>query len=204
MVPGTILGLHQLIQVKFDISRINNKQARLTHISVLGMALSVTITGFLIVIVKNWISRPRPDFIARCAPNLSLITKGKDTYTIDVCTGDYEVVLEGLRSTPSGHSALAFSGLHYITIWLFVQFDILNHGTHFWKLLLCSMPEWLALWVALSRTQDYRHHFGDVLMGGAIGIGMSHLVWRKLFKGKEPAYLEEEEISSLPLYSTVE
>jgi membrane-associated phospholipid phosphatase len=112
------------------------------------------------------------------------------------------MILEGLRSTPSGHSALAFSGLHFVTVWMFIQFDVLCNQYHVWKMLICSTPEWLAIWIALSRTQDYRHHFGDILMGGLLGIAIAHLILYKMFKRKEAVYLQEPD--SLPLYTTVD
>lgn len=155
------------------------------------------------VIVKNWISRPRPDFLARCVPDTSLLVPGKTTYTTDICTGTTSVILEGLRSTPSGHSSLAFSGLHYITLWMCVQFEVFASQFHIWKMLACTAPEWVAIWIALSRTQDYRHHFGDILMGGLLGVVVSHLMYKKMFTGKDPTYLQETE-PTLPMYNTIE
>jgi membrane-associated phospholipid phosphatase len=47
---------------------------------------------------------------------------------------------------------------------------------------LCSLlPFAVALWVAISRTVDYWHHYSDVIAGSLLGFAIAHIRcrWRK-------------------------
>lgn len=195
------MAIRTLVQVNFNLARVSKKQVHLIHTSILGLVFSISISTAITVVLKNWIGRPRPDFLARCAPDPKKLLAGQNTYGVEVCTGDWALVMEGLRSTPSGHSSLSFAALHYIVLWLNAQLDVMGNGSPIWKLVLCTSPDWLAVWVAITRTQDYRHHLADVVAGGLLGIAVCHAVWWKLFKGKEVGYLVAEE--RIPLYHTV-
>lgn len=73
------------------------------------------LTTFLADVVKNAVGRPRPDLIARCKPKEG--TPEHTLITIDSCTETHHHTLhDGWRSFPSGHSALAFSGLGYLAL----------------------------------------------------------------------------------------
>ncbi|KAK6455552.1 vacuolar diacylglycerol pyrophosphate phosphatase [Scheffersomyces xylosifermentans] len=165
----------------------NNRHSSLHNlqIAILGLAVSLCINGVVTDILKNWISRPRPDFLARCGPEAGTPTTG--LVDINVCTAPLgiPVFIDGMRSTPSGHSSISFSGLLYLTLWLFGQFKVLKPGApqplhHF---LLFSLPILLASYIALSRTQDYRHHFVDIILGGIIGIFFAVFSYHRYFHG---------------------
>ena len=86
------------------------------HITILGLATSILLSCFLTDFVKNAVGRPRPDLIARCKPKDG--TPDHALVTIDVCTEtDHQVLHDGWRSFPSGHSSLAFSGLGYLALY---------------------------------------------------------------------------------------
>ena len=88
-----------------------------THVTILGLFISLILTSFLTDVVKNSVGRPRPDLLARCkakggSPAHSLVT-------FDVCTEtDHHVLHDGWRSFPSGHSSFAFSGLGYLALYV--------------------------------------------------------------------------------------
>lgn len=208
LVPLISITLVNLHKSNFNLSRLlkNNSKFLNFQISILGLLLTLSITGCITNFLKNLIARPRPDFIARCKPDLLKIDPKKNLYTIEICTGDYELILEGLRSTPSGHSSIAFAGLNYLTLFLWGQWKVWDSGTRLHYLLLGSIPELIASFIALSRTQDYRHHFGDILMGSLIGIGLSWAVYRKLYRGlwdedSDEVYYLRTEREILPLYN---
>lgn len=147
------------------------------HLSLLGLSISLSINGVVTDILKNLIGRPRPDFLHRCGPRPS--SPFDDYVDISVCTSPLGLVylLDGMKSTPSGHSLIGFSGLFYLTLWLIGQIHQLKQNQYvpmIWYL-LSTLPTLLASYIALSRTQDYRHHFIDILLGSLIGIVFSSL-----------------------------
>ncbi|CCH43768.1 Lipid phosphate phosphohydrolase 1 [Wickerhamomyces ciferrii] len=208
LVPLVLICLVTLGKHNWKFNKIinNNKFFNFLHLSILGLALSLSITGFITFFLKNMIARPRPDFIDRCKPDLLKIKPNKFLYSIDICTNDnYELILEGLRSTPSGHASIAFSGLHYVTLFLFAQLSVWSNRKRIHLLLLSVLPEFIALFIALSRTQDYRHHFGDIFMGTLIGVGISYITYRKIFpsfadENYQDVYYLKEHSEILPLY----
>lgn len=173
------------ILLKEGAKNLENKQKivrclHVLHMSVLGLLISITLNGVITDTLKNWIGRPRPDFIQRCGP----IQKNKTGLVdISICTSPMgeSILLEGLRSCPSGHTSTAFSGLFYLTLWLIGQMKALKPGQPTWKLLVALAPTLLAAYIGISRTQDYKHHFTDILFGGTLGGTMASLLYLKFF-----------------------
>lgn len=158
-----------------------NRRLRIykTFVPLLGLILSVVTTAVLTDALKNYIGRHRPDFIARCQP---LADAPLDVYVLakDVCTTeDLDKLHDGFRTTPSGHSLISFAGLHYLTLWLMGQFIVGNPLVGTWRVLLSFVPTLGATLIALTRTQDYRHHFVDIVIGALIGIVIS---WWNYFR----------------------
>lgn len=150
-----------------------------TFVALLGLILSVITTAVLTDALKNYIGRHRPDFIARCQP---LEDAPTDVYVLakDVCTTtDMDRLHDGFRTTPSGHSLISFAGLHYLTLWLMGQFIVGDPLVGSWRVILCFVPTLGAALIALTRTQDYRHHFVDIFIGSLIGIFLS---WWNYFR----------------------
>ena len=88
-----------------------------SHVTILGLFISVMLTAFLTDVVKNAVGRPRPDLLARCKPRAG--TPQNKLVTIDVCTEtDHHILHDGWRSFPSGHSSFAFSGLGYLAMYV--------------------------------------------------------------------------------------
>lgn len=153
----------------------------LLYISLLGLFLSWTLNTLFTNYIKNWIGRLRPDFLARCEPKEGL---PKDTLlnAVDVCTTQkVERLLEGFRTTPSGHSSESFSGLGYLYLWLSGQLITSHPQTGLWRKIVAFLPVLGAMLIALSRTQDYRHHFVDVILGSVIGSVFAHFIYKRNF-----------------------
>ncbi len=153
----------------------------LGYVSLLGLYVSFFVNGLFTDILKNWIGRHRPDFIARCIPKpdtpLNTLVFAKDVCT----TKNLERLADGFRTTPSGHSSTAFSGLGYLTLWLYGQLLTEHPLTGSWRKVLATVPALGAGLVALSRTEDYRHHFVDVLLGSLIGMCIAYWAYRRNF-----------------------
>ncbi|KAG8659752.1 hypothetical protein MANES_02G071800v8 [Manihot esculenta] len=72
------------------------------HHAILGLFYSVLVTAVITDSIKNAVGRPRPDFFWRCFPD------GKDVYDQlgnVICHGDKNIIKEGHKSFPSGHTS---------------------------------------------------------------------------------------------------
>lgn len=126
-----------------------------------GGGFNEIITEFL----KNRVGRLRPDFLTRC--------KWDDT--LQRCTGDVDDMAEGRRSFPSGHTSTVFAGMVFLALflagltssWIFTQPLPSRRfpSSRLARLALTLSPLYYAMWVAVSRMEDYRHHKEDVIMG---------------------------------------
>lgn len=86
------------------------------HVTYLGLLISVFLSVFLTDVVKNGVGRPRPDLLSRCMPMEG--TPNHKLVTYQVCTQTNQNVLQdGFRSFPSGHSSFSFSGLGYLSLY---------------------------------------------------------------------------------------
>ncbi|KAI0769202.1 lipid phosphate phosphatase 1 [Irpex lacteus] len=140
-------------------------------------------SGFTALItegLKNRVGRLRPDFLHRC--------KWKDS--LAACSGKLEKVLDGRRSFPSGHSSEVFAGMTFLSLflagitgaWLFGQSfpGRTFSSSRLARLFMTLSPIAWAVWVAVSRVEDYRHHKEDVIVGSLLGIftaGTCYLIY---------------------------
>ncbi|KAI4367016.1 hypothetical protein MLD38_022803 [Melastoma candidum] len=72
------------------------------HHAMLGLLYSILVTAVITDAVKAAVGRPRPDFFWRCFPD------GKDVYDRlgnIICHQDKDIIGEGHRSFPSGHTS---------------------------------------------------------------------------------------------------
>lgn len=151
-----------------------------TWVSSIGLLLSILITSFVTNIVKNWFGRLRPDFLDRCQPAND--TPKDKLVSIEVCTTDnLDRLADGFRTTPSGHSSISFAGLFYLTLFLLGQSQANNGKTSSWRTMISFIPWLMACYIALSRTQDYRHHFIDVFVGSCLGLIIAIWQYFRLF-----------------------
>ncbi|KAI5960776.1 DPP1 [Candida pseudojiufengensis] len=152
-----------------------------TYVACLGLILSVLITSITTDILKNWIGRLRPDFLERCIPKEG--TPLDKLVSIEVCTNeDLGMLEDGFRTTPSGHSSISFAGLTYLALFLIGQLQATNTWCGSWRFLIGGFaPMLMASFIALSRTQDYRHHFIDVFVGSLLGFSIGCWSYFRLF-----------------------
>ncbi|KAJ7696565.1 lipid phosphate phosphatase 1 [Mycena rosella] len=160
LVPAVVLaavGLYRLAFVRI-------------HHGILALLAGQGLTRLFTGVLKNKVGRLRPDFLARCKWN---DVKMK-------CTGKAADVLDGRRSFPSGHSSAAFAGMTFLSFWLAGQtaawcFDVpvpaaSLRSSRLGRFILTLLPFWWAIFVAVTRVEDYRHHKEDVIAGGFIGF----------------------------------
>lgn len=151
-----------------------------THVTFLGLLLSVFMTGFVTDVIKNAVGRPRPDLLSRCKPRAGT---PKDVLVgIDVCEETaHHLLHDGWRSFPSGHSSFAFSGLGYLALVIAAQTHALKPRTPLPMALLPLVPLIGAALIAISRTEDYRHDVFDVTTGSVLGCVIALASYRRYY-----------------------
>lgn len=142
----------------------------------LGAVLSVFLAGSITNCIKLGVGRPRPDFLARCFPDGNIDVSLK-------CTGSEEEVIQGYKSFPSGHSAMSYSCMVYVSLYIAGKlhtFTSIGRGSAL-RLILVIIPLLWATMIAVSRTADYHHHWQDVTVGGALGSVVAFTVYRQYY-----------------------
>ena len=176
-VPTWLLGVLSWILPAFIIlivSLLYRKSSYDTHHALLALFLALGVTTLLTTIIKLSAGRLRPNFLARCAPaDLELDNSP--------CTGSESIVNEGRKSFPSGHASAAFSGLGFLAIYLAGKFRLFDYKGHIWKYLLVLLPLIGAYLIAISRVDDYYHHWQDVTVGGLLGLSISYITYRQYY-----------------------
>ncbi|KAJ7334259.1 lipid phosphate phosphatase 1 [Mycena albidolilacea] len=139
------------------------------HHGILALLAGRGMTRLFTNVLKNRVGRLRPDFLARC----------KWDEVVLKCTGKKSDVLDGRRSFPSGHSSAAFAGMTFLSFWLAGQtaawcfhapLPVASlRSSRLVRFCLTLFPLWWAIFVAVTRLEDYRHHKEDVITGAIIG-----------------------------------
>ena len=132
--------------------------------------MTVAFTVLLTEIIKDSVGRLRPDFLARCQPAQNQVNNPP-------CNGDPTIIRQGRKSFPSGHASLSFGGLGFLSWYLAGKLRLLDGRGYVWKAVAVTVPLLGALLVAISRVDDYRHHWQDVTVGGLMG-GFRIRGWR--------------------------
>ncbi|CAD6271319.1 unnamed protein product [Miscanthus lutarioriparius] len=149
------------------------------HHAILGLLFSVLITGVLTDAIKDGVGRPRPNFFWRCfpdgVPKYDNITRGV------LCDGVASVIKQGHKSFPSGHSSWSFAGLGFLSWYLAGKVKAFDRRGHVAKLCVVVLPLLLAAMVAVSRVDDYWHHWQDVFAGGILGLVVASFCYLQFF-----------------------
>jgi membrane-associated phospholipid phosphatase len=149
------------------------------HHAILGLLFSVLITGVITDAIKDAVGRPRPDFFWRCFPDgigiFHNVTKNV------LCTGAKDVVKEGHKSFPSGHTSWSFAGLGFLSLYLSGKIRVFDQRGHVAKLCIVILPLLVAALVGVSRVDDYWHHWQDVFGGAIIGLTVATFCYLQFF-----------------------
>ncbi|KAH9461962.1 hypothetical protein MJO28_003278 [Puccinia striiformis f. sp. tritici] len=144
------------------------------HHSLLGLLVAHSMAIVPTDILKIWIGELRPDFFSRCAYS-------EDTKICKPFFHNHKLMESGRKSFPSGHSSTAFAGLTFLALWIAGRngaFALGGDGlraagplqSRLLRLLVAIIWLVIAIWIAVTRIQDHRHHPRDVIAGGIIGI----------------------------------
>lgn len=159
----------------------NEHRIYVTWISFMGFLSAILVNSFLTGMLKNWIGRPRPDFISRCQVKDGI---KENTYVLpsEVCQQtDMSLLLDGMRLCPSGHSSTSFCGLGYLTFWIIGQTMAYHKRGGMWRTCFAYIPSLFAGLIAISRTEDWRHRYSDVALGSIMGAICAYWGYKRNF-----------------------
>ncbi|XP_026272909.1 phospholipid phosphatase 5 [Frankliniella occidentalis] len=162
----------------------------------LACSLGCVLNALLTNIIKVIVGRPRPDFFWRCYPD-GVVSSNLS------CTGDMNVVQEGRKSFPSGHSSWAFAGLGFLALYIAGKLHTFSREgkAHAWKLVAPLAPLCSALMIALSRTCDYHHHWQDVACGSALGLFCAYISYCHYYP-KLSSPVSDQPLVDIPIRTT--
>ncbi|BEJ16429.1 hypothetical protein CspHIS471_0510340 [Cutaneotrichosporon sp. HIS471] len=153
------------------------------HNAACGLFMSFTMAGVVTQVIKLMVGRPRPDLIARCQPSAG--AHDAPVYGLSnwkMCTQqDFYILNDGFKSFPSGHSSLSFAGVGFLALYLAGKmhlWDVYGNRNRAWFAL---SPLLIGAMVAISRTQDNRHHWQDVLVGSILGMCIATIAYRTYY-----------------------
>ena len=153
------------------------------HQTFLGLVMALSYTVVFTQVFKITVGELRPDFLSRCEPNPGIKNPEYGLVTSSICNQtDTALLYDGMKSFLSGHSSCTFAGMLFLSLFWAGKLATFNRkqGSS-WKLALFFAPLLVAALVAVSRLDDYRHHWQDVLLGSLLGIFIAYLSYRTFF-----------------------
>jgi len=154
LIPPVIFGLLQIVY----------RSPHDFHHACLGLVSASSWNMFATEVLKYTVGRPRPDFLAMAAELGQTATESR-------------------LSFPSGHSSSSFASMVFLALYLNGKLHIFNEkgGTPMIKALVPIIPIMLSIFVAVSRTVDYHHHFSDIIAGSILGTGTAFYCYFLLY-----------------------
>ncbi|KAG0243358.1 hypothetical protein BGW41_002246 [Actinomortierella wolfii] len=160
------------------------------HNSLLGILLAQALVLMITDSVKIAVGRPRPDFLDRCLGLYDSAAAGNPVgpledpvnrlSDISICTRT-DLLRDGFKSFPSGHSSFSFGGLGFLSLYLAGKLHLFDERGHIYKSFVVLTPLVGAALIACSRVADYRHHWHDVTVGSLLGMVCAIFSYRQYF-----------------------
>jgi len=151
-----------------------------------GFARTHMFSGLITLSVKSLVGRPRPHFLAQCVANVALCTG--NVCPPEACTGEVFHVNEAYKSFPSGHTSTMFAGMTFLSLFIY-HIAHTSIPTNLCAIVCCFLPMMAGVYVAITRTQDYKHHWEDVTVGALLGISMAAIFFEISLRGLRAAHL---------------
>ncbi|KAK8643515.1 hypothetical protein V6N13_012808 [Hibiscus sabdariffa] len=156
------------------------------HHSVLGLLFAVLITAVITDAIKDAVGRPRPDFFWRW--KRSDIKEGHKSFPSGHASCKYSSLFVYAKmpilSSPilfRACTAGSFAGLGFLSLYLSGKVKVFDRKGHIAKLCIVLLPLLAASLVAISRVDDYWHHWNDVFAGGFLGLVVAAFCYRQFF-----------------------
>ncbi|XP_013162624.1 PREDICTED: lipid phosphate phosphohydrolase 1-like [Papilio xuthus] len=141
---------------------------------VYGVLINLTIVQTLKLIVGS----PRPHFFDTCQPEEAITCVGSDYISSYTCTKAYWLS-QSDKSFPSGHTSLGLHAALFIAYYLHRRGASVGRGVVGGAQIVCVL---CAAWCGVSRVQDRRHHWWDVLAGAVIAAPILFYTIKSLCK----------------------
>ncbi|OMH81770.1 Lipid phosphate phosphatase 1 [Zancudomyces culisetae] len=154
---------------------LNNIQAAL-----LGLGVSILSAMLIAEIVKVFVAKPRPNFIANCVINVPEVNRFNGftgdsvfnpnliknpnigMFNTDICVNkNSSDVNDAYKSFPSQTAAIAFASLFYLALYL--------------------AGHMAAIIISVTGVKDYSHFLSDVVGGAILGILTAYVAYRLFY-----------------------
>ncbi|CAI2174337.1 19042_t:CDS:10 [Funneliformis geosporum] len=183
---GVIVVVIPFIIMTF-VALVIKKNMHDWHHASLGLLTGLTLTLMVTAVFKNTVGRPRPDFIDRCQP----IAGAADppVYGLSnssVCTRT-DLLHDGFKSFLSGHASTSFAGMGFLSLYLAGKLHVFDQKGYTYKGFVVVSPLVIAILIAISRTEDYRHHWHDVFAGSLVGFLLSYFAYHQYYPSLQSA-----------------
>jgi len=165
---GISVSIPTIIILIWSVAQSNGRSF---HHGVLGLLLSNSLALLLVQIFKVGVGRLRPDFLARCQPELTDYVEKLGTLSnFSICMQtDIKMIYDGQKSFFSGHAATAFASFGFLSLFLAGKLQVCDGRGHTYKLFIVLVPLLIASYISITRLHDHRHHTTDVLCGALVG-----------------------------------
>lgn len=162
--------------------------------------------GIIVDILKNLVGRPRPNFFALCdyqyyrEASDAFRIKGNDTLLqvylqvtqsarpgiMSLCRAAGKDPWESRLSFPSGHTSYATVSWGFVALvatWSARE----RRAPAVVQGLALLLPLCVAVWVGVTRIQDYWHREDDVMAGGIVGLSAAIWAWSHVVRSGSAA-----------------
>lgn len=183
-------GLYLLAEQGLGLLGDDPDRARMMHDTLVGYLETVALSTGLNAFLKNMVGRLRPDFQDRARRyhcdrgelDASLCGGVAGPLATDSAEND-KIWLDGRRSFMSGHSISAMNFTTYLSLSIGGQYVWGRGASDLSRSVgLAAQAVLLSggVFVAASRFDDGRHHFGDVMTGSMFGVAVANFsYWRR-------------------------
>ncbi|KAL0820675.1 hypothetical protein ABMA28_006506 [Loxostege sticticalis] len=163
LLPLVILLIVERVYNKDDSER--SKQQALCWYKEYMFGVLINLT--LVQLIKVLVGAPRPHFFDTCNPQEAGSCTGSEYVSSYTCLKAHWLS-QSDKSFPSGHTSLALHTGVFIAYYLHQRTKHLVRSKAVLSAQVLSILS--AVYCALSRITDHRHHWWDVLAGAVIGV----------------------------------
>lgn len=178
LIIGFLIPIAVILVTELSIYEYSGKNRRLAVSSKLTLYwykeyVFAAIVNLLIVeVAKITVGSPRPHFFDTCRPDTNC-TDPNEFISSFKCTNPnftWYSQTDSYRSFPSGHTSFAILFGFFLAWYLQKRVQIRHSRSMFLVPLVQSTLVCVAIFIALSRITDHRHHWWDVLFGALLGL----------------------------------